>query len=131
MVGACLIWAVLSFGDPRYAWLYAGGARYVVEGAPIEVSPGASGEHRDAAFLVRNLSIRPIVILGVDSSCGCAESTEKVPIAIPAGGVRELRLTLHLEKSGSESIRQVLTYHTDEPTAPKFMVTVFGRVVDP
>lgn len=130
VVVVALTWAIAECGTLRGAYLYASGVRIVVEGASIRFPDGRAGEDRDAAFLVRNLSGNPVQILGVNTSCGCV-SVEKLPVTVAPAGVKEIRLTIHLEESASGTVEQTLRFHTDEPTTPRFSVKVSGRVIGP
>ena len=123
-----LTWAIAVYGTPRRAWLYASGVRLMVEGAPIRFGDARAGEDRDAAFLVSNLSDDPVQVLGVKTSCGCI-AVEKLPVTVPPRGTKEVRLTIHLEESFSGTVEQALTFHTDEPSTPRFLVKVSGRVI--
>ena len=126
----CLVWSVAQFGSLSHAWLYANGVRVVVDHPQITLPAGRIGEHRDAEFLVRNLSATPIQILGVEVSCGCVTSTDTLPATIPPHGIKALRLSLHLEKTPSGKVEQTIVYHTDEPTAPDLAVTVACRILE-
>jgi hypothetical protein len=126
---AGLGWALAEFGSLRHAWLYASGIRLAINKTSVQVPDGKPGDERDAAFLVHNLSDRPVQIVGVHTSRVCV-STEKLPVTVPPTGAKELRLTLHLEDAATGTVEQVVTYHTDEPSVPRFEVRVSGRVID-
>lgn len=49
----------------------------------------------------------------------------------PCTSPMELHLTVHLEATATGTVEQVVTYHTDEPTAPSLAVKILGRVRDP
>ena len=123
-----LFWSISEFGSLSHAWLYASGFRLIVDRPTVRLPDGKPGDERDAEFLVYNFSAHPVRILGVTTSCGCL-STDKLPVTISPRGIKELRLTLHLEKSGI--VEQTIIYHTDEPNSTNLAVTVSARVSDP
>ncbi len=123
-------WSLARFGSLSHAWLYANGVRIFVENPAIRLPDGKPGEDRDADFVVRNISSKPIQILGAQTLCGCV-STAKLPVTVPPGQTNSLRVNLHLERSATGMVEQNITYHTDEPTAPSLAVVVTGRLIDP
>ncbi len=128
MLAVGIGWSILEFGSLRQAWLYAGGVRLDVVPAVVQVADGRNGEMRKASFRVRNLSSRPLRILGADASCGCV-SLDRLPLIIPPRLHRDLGVSVHLERGAPGPFEQTVTYNTDEPTQPRFVVQVVGRVV--
>lgn len=126
-----LTWSIAQFGSVGHAWLYANGVRVLIDNPMINLPEGKLGDHRNAEFLVYNLSTSPIQILGVNTSCGCLSSTDELPTTVPPRGIKALRLTLHLEPTPSGKVEQSVIYHTDEPTAPDLAVKVSSRVIVP
>jgi hypothetical protein len=124
---ATIAWAIINFGSLYYAWLYAGGVRVTIDPPTVTVPDGKVGEARDAVFVIRNLSNRPVKILGVTTSCTCI-TTDALPLLINAMGSKELHATLRLTKSPTGRTEQNLTYHTDHPAAPALTVKARGRV---
>ena len=129
-MAACLGWAWLRFGSLGDAWRYAAGARVFVE-RPLVVLPlGRVDETQAAEVVVRNLTSRPVKLLGATVSCDCV-STEGVPAEIPAGGALRLRLKVHLDARMSGPFGQTGTYFTDHPAAPNLRVAIRGHVLNP
>ncbi len=123
-------WSLARFGSLGHAWLYANGVRLTVDNRTIQLPDGKPGEDRDADFVVRNLSGKPIQILGAQTSCGCV-ATAKLPVTVLPGQANTLRVTLHLEQTSTGVVEQMIIYHTDESTAPNLTVVVKGRVINP
>jgi len=128
--GACVAWAIINFGSLYHAWLYAGGVRVTIEPRSVTVQEGKEGDAREAVFLIRNLTDKPVGVVGVTTSCTCV-STERLPVVLPPKGTKELHVALQLVKSPPARIVQSVVYHTDHPAAPSLAVTVAGRVTDP
>jgi len=126
-----LTWSIAAYGSLSHAWLYANGVRVFVKDPMARFPDGKPGDERQAEFLVHNLSANPIQILGVNVSCGCVSTDDKLPATVPPRGIKAVRLALHLEKTPSGVVDQTIIYHTDEPTAPDLVVKVSCRVIDP
>lgn len=124
-----LAWSAINFDSPRDVVSYLKGVRLVIEPEAAWVGEGRQGEVRHAAFEVRNLSNAPVTIIGVSSSCTCV-STDKLPIRLPAGGSRPLRVELRLDGKPSERVTQRLAYKTDHAPRPNLTVEVIGRVIE-
>ena len=129
VIAASLCWSMAVYGSPRNAWLYANGVRIVVDKRTVQVADGRIGDVREGAFLVHNLSDRPVRILGAHVTCSCV-STDKTPMTVPAGGTKEVRLHLDIDKRANRTVEQTLTYHKDEPSTPRFAATISCRVID-
>jgi hypothetical protein len=130
VAAACVGWAWFRFGSLRDAWLYAGGARVVIDRSALALPTGNVGDTQAAVFRLRNLTSQPVKVLGASVSCDCV-STEKLPAEVPPGGAHDLRSTVHLDGRVTGPFEQFVTYYTDHPSAPALRVTIRGHVRAP
>ena len=130
VAASCVAWAYIQFGSIRDAWLYAGGARVVIDRATLILPTGKVGDTQEAVFEIRNLASGPVRVLGATVSCDCV-TTEGLPVEVAAGESRRLRSTLHLDARMSGLFEQSVTYFTDHPSAPSLRVVIRGRVLTP
>lgn len=126
----CIAWGFVRFGSLHDAWLYAGGARVMLDRSTLSLPPGKVGDTRSAVFRLRNLTGKPVRVLGATVSCDCV-STEGLPSEVDAGGSILLRSSVHLDGRVSGSFEQSVTYFTDHPSAPSLRVVIRGQVLDP
>ena len=64
-------WGIYRFGSIRMTLAYVSGSVMAAETAVVDLGEVPSGEEVTAEFRLRNLSTRPITILGANSDCGC------------------------------------------------------------
>lgn len=126
----CIAWAMISFGSIYQAYLYAAGFRVTIEPTTITVQDGKLGEAGGAVLLIRNLTGRPVRLLGVSTSCTCV-STDKMPVVIPPHLTKELHVMLKPGEPTAPRSEQIVVYHTDHPTAPRLVVKVTGGSLAP
>jgi hypothetical protein len=119
--------AVAVFGSIPVALRYLRGERLVVEPTTISVGDGFAGVEEEAAFLIRNLSDKPVCILGATQSCTCL-SIEQLPISILAHTSRVMRLGIRREGKSTERFEQGITYYTDSLQHPSFLLRIRGRI---
>jgi hypothetical protein len=130
VVAACAGWAFLRFGSLRDAWLYAGGARVVIDRSALALPTGKVGDTQTAEFRLRNLTSRPVKVLGATVSCDCV-TTEGLPAEVAAGGSLRLRSSVHLDGRVTGPFQQSVTYYTDHPAAPSLRAVIQGNVLAP
>jgi len=123
-----LAWALMNFGSRHDAWLYARGARVVIEPATFRTQSGKSGDTRKAVFVIRNLTSEPVRVLGVTTSCSCL-STDELPVTIGPRSSRPMRVSIKLGGDQPGPIQQVIAYHTDHPTASNLRGTILGIIL--
>lgn len=58
----------MTFGSVHDAWLYARGSRVILDPPVVNLSAGGGGTERTAVFRLRNLSDRPVRVLGARRS---------------------------------------------------------------
>jgi hypothetical protein len=85
-------WAIVNFGSLHHAWLYATGVRVAIEPSTVMVQEVRPAEKRNVVFLVRNLTDKPVHLLGAKTECTCFYPADKLSLAIPARGTKELHL---------------------------------------
>ncbi len=123
-----LAWSLINFGSLHDAWLYARGARVVIEPATFRTQSGKSGDTRKAVFVIRNLTGEPVRVLGVTTSCSCL-STDELPVTIAPRSSRPMRVSIKLGGDQPGPIQQVVAHHTDHPTASNLRAIVKGEIV--
>lgn len=102
---ALLLFAVLiafsfwQFGSLPNAFAYVRGEDYVLSSRVVDVGEGEYGEIREGAILIRNLTFKPIRIVGLDASCRCAAS-EPLPITIAPRETRQFSVKVSLGGKG-------------------------------
>ena len=132
VVLGCITWAVVTFGSLYHGWLYASGVRVMMEPTSVVVPEGQDGEPQDTVFVIRNLTNRPVRIVGATTTCTCVVATDKLPLVVPAKGTTELHAALGPPSSSTgRSVAQFLVYHTDHPAAPRFAARITARVIEP
>jgi hypothetical protein len=130
VVAVCVGWALIRFGSLRDAWLYAGGARVVIDHSAVALPTGKVGDTQPAEFRLRNLTSRPVKVLGATVSCDCVR-TEGLPADIAPGGALTLRSSVHLDGRVTGPFEQFVSYYTDHPAAPSLRVVIRGKVLVP
>lgn len=75
LIAACLVcvfgWGVYRFGSIGMTRAYLSGFVIAAESPVIDLGEVRSGQEVTAEFRLRNLSARPVTILGANSDCGC------------------------------------------------------------
>jgi len=84
VVIGCITWEIANFGSPYYGWLYASGVRVLIEPTSAAIATAQEGEPRDTVFVVRNLTDRPVRIVG----CSRASDDRPRPTRGPVGELR-------------------------------------------
>ncbi len=120
-------WSAINFDSTRDAILYLKGMKIVAEPTVFHVAAGRAGEVRNASFQVRNLTSKPITVLGARTSCSCV-ATESLPILIPPGSEKTFGATLRLDGASNERIDQSVQYVTDLTDQPLVNVRITGSV---
>lgn len=114
-----------SFGD---AWLYAKGNRVVIEPKELDFGSGVNGESHTLSFRIRNLSNRPVSVVGASTTCSCV-SCDGLPIKVPPTSSQDIPVALHFEGKTAVEVVQAITIHTDHPNAPTLKGVVRCRVL--
>jgi hypothetical protein len=127
IVAGVLSWCALNFSSPGDAVLYLKGARLIIEPATVSLGQGRAGEELAGTFTARNLSSKPIMIMGASTTCDCV-ATEGLPVSIRARGSRVLRPRLHLEGKPPQHIVQEITYLTSSPREPAIRVRIKAEI---
>ena len=130
-IAGCAAWSLINFGSLHLGWLYANGVRVTIAPRVVTVPDGKPGDAREAVFVLRNLSNRPVRIVGATTNCTCLLPGDKLPLTVSPGGTTSLHVALDIRKVKGGRIEQALLYLTDHPSAPRLKVRIAARVVDP
>lgn len=104
--------AIWHFGSLRNGVLYLRGANCVVYPTSIILGEENRGQRREASVTVRNLTFSPLRVVGAATTCNCF-LVESLPLVVPPGNIRKLRITVYLQPSAEEG-EQMVTLFIDE-----------------
>jgi Protein of unknown function (DUF1573) len=119
-----LSWAY--YGSVRLGILAIAGKQLVSEVGELSVGTLEVGEQRVLVFHLRNLTGRPINIVGSQSKCTCT-SAEKLPLVVPPGGRLPLRVTYRADKAAN--VNETMRLFTDSERNRQLVLSVSGRVI--
>jgi hypothetical protein len=126
----CAAWSLINFGSLRLGWLYASGARVLVDPSVVTIWNARPGERRVVYFQIRNLTTRSVEVLGLRKSCECI-STDSLPLSLPPRGAKEVHVVLDLPKQLPSESEQPIAYHTSYPSAPLVHAKLAVRAIQP
>ncbi len=116
LVGAVVLgllagWAWLRFGSAKWALACLRGEMLVLDPGTIDLGPCRDGETRAVQFRVRNLSSRPVRLLGATATCRCiAAPNVGFPIEIGPGEALDLPVEVHVSLPTAEYSQEVQFY---------------------
>lgn len=84
----------LEFGSLNASLAYLQGQSVFVDSPHRNVGEVSPGETREIRFHLKSLVSRPITIIGVETSCGCAVPADQLPMELAGGEEKELTLML-------------------------------------
>jgi hypothetical protein len=84
----------------------------------VNVAVEGDGTEHAAVFRIRNLSDRPVRVLGVTTSCACV-SVDELPVDVPSRGERDRRVLIRIDGSLKGPVDQMVEYYTDHRSAPQ------------
>ena len=84
-------WALFHFGSFGNAMAYVRGRSLVAERTTISAGEVQPGTKVIARFRLRNLSFRPVTVVGAARSCACVV-VDELPLTIRPGSVADLSL---------------------------------------
>jgi hypothetical protein len=74
-------WSFWYYGDCYKGWLYINGVRLSVENSTLDFGEMTVGENKTGVFRLHNLSGKRVVVLGIETGCGCLTAAE-LPMTI-------------------------------------------------
>jgi hypothetical protein len=126
VVYAALAWC---FGSASVAWAFIVGRTYVVSPQLVDLGDCQGGTHREGSFTIRNLSARPIRVVGWQAVCGCV-SMDDLPVAIDAWGSRDLCVRVTLSSDGDDRVvSQPLIFYIDDGRCEAAAVAIRANVL--
>lgn len=117
--------AVARYGSIRIGLLATTGQQLVSEETEQSVGKLGVGERRVVPFHLRNLTARPITIVGAQANCTCT-SAERLPMVVPAGGRLPLHVTYHAQRP--TEVSEAVRLFTDSERNKQIIVRVTGHV---
>jgi len=125
VLGILVIW----LGSWKAGMAWAKGHSVYVLADPVAVHDAPGGSRVVTAIRLRNVSTRPVRVLGGRSDCSCV-LVEELPFDLRAGESREVRVRLTVpEKKGASFEHSVLLFLS--VPGPPVVTTVSGTVGDP
>jgi hypothetical protein len=132
ILGTALILASLAgiahfgFGSTQAALAYLRGQRLSVYPALLDMGEGAPGETREANIQLQNWTGNPVRLYGGTSDCSCV-ATEDLPLTIPPGEGRSIRVKMRLPVANGAFNRTAFLMTDDEQT-PTILFRLTGQI---
>jgi hypothetical protein len=112
-----LVGSYTMYGDLRSGWLRLGGYGLIAEEYTLDLGTVPTGESKPGVFRLRNLTGKPVAILGVKSDCSCLVASA-LPVTISPREVLNFEVIFladHVD-SKTEVIRQMILHTSvDQP----------------
>ena len=111
------LWSYTSYGNLRSGYLRLGGWQLIADEEHLDFGTVRAGESKSGVFRLKNLTGKPVAILGMESDCSCVSAVE-LPMTIPAGKTFDFELVYRADDvdSKTEVIRRViLNLSVDQP----------------
>lgn len=129
VLGALALAAVWQFGSLRNLSLYLNGIDYVVEPTRVDVGSGTSGEKRTAAIHIRNLSFKPIQVVGLKVTCSCV-SSESLPFDVEPREIRDFELVVSIGGASTDFERVAVLFFDNHGKMRQVPIRITGRCID-
>jgi len=94
----------LVYGSPAAALARLRGDELYATPEAVSFGDGHAGDSLTAVVRVRNLSSRPVRLIGGTADCNCV-TTSDLPLTVPAGGEQTVTVTLKLPQTGGTYTR--------------------------
>lgn len=108
------------------ALAFLAGRDLVAEPAGVDVGTGRDGEQTAVDIRIRNLTLRPIKVLGVVSACSCIQIVES-PLEVGPRSAESVRVKVAFTGQPG-SFSQTIDLYTDAPGQYRLMVPIRGAV---
>jgi hypothetical protein len=117
--------SIVTFGSVDAGLAYLRGEQLYASPFSVALGTVTAGDAGDFTVTVRNLSSRPLRLLGAKTSCSCITSAE-LPLEIAAGESRLVHFSIRAPESDAE-FAYVIEFYSDVigPKGP--FVKVLGR----
>jgi hypothetical protein len=124
-----------QYGSIRAAIAALGGQVLYVQPVHGLVGDFRPDETRDVTVRLQNLSSAPVKVVGANSTCGCLNPVDGLPVVLSSGEIREIAVHV-VPPSGAAKppivkpvpFENVVTFFVDDPQAPPG-VTLRGRIL--
>jgi hypothetical protein len=114
---AFCVWSFFSYGDVRTGIAVINGFKLVVRDHTLNVGKVPVNESRLVRFHLKNVSSRPVDILGAWADCGCI-TTDDLPLTVNSHSEIEFNVSLHTDSGmivGSLMRQVVPNLSVDQP----------------
>ena len=120
-------WSAIRFGGLEDAIQYLRGHEIVAVSTVISLGTQPNGTHCPVKIRLRNLSDKPIRVVGASTSCSCV-ATSNPPVLIGARQSAVLDATLAIEGEPSSKVEQTIDYYTEALRTPRIRISLEGVV---
>lgn len=117
VVALFLAGSYIIYGDFRSGWFRLGGYQLIAEQYYVDLGSVSAGESKVGVFRLKNLTGKPIALLGVEVDCGCLATVE-LPLVVPARKSAGFEVVFSAGNVASEREvvhRMVLNVDVDQP----------------
>ncbi len=90
--------AVSFFGSIPYAIAHMQGFTLYADMSQTDLGKVRVWEKRQVRFRLRNISLEPVTIIGVETTCGCTVLKDQLPLSIKPGNSYELTFTFSVSE---------------------------------
>ncbi len=113
-----------AFGSVPVALRYLRGERLILEPSAIRIDRPAKGGEVAVEAVVSNLSDRPVILMGANTSCSCVV-TGSLPVTVEPGG--RFRLPVTVNVAPDKIVDETIVLFTDHPNHARLGVRVTAK----
>lgn len=128
ILGIVVAIAIFKLGSASNAIAYWQGHRVVIDGVQKSLGEVTAQSVIAIRYVVHNVTINPLTIQGVETSCTCTV-VDDVPCTIQPGSAKLINVRITAPKDGH--FWGALTLFTDDAEIPKLKLGYEGSVVTP
>lgn len=96
-------------------------------GPDLDLGTGKPGDYLEGTITIRNVSDRPIRLVGGTSDCSCTVLRD-LPVTIAPGGAAAVGIQLHIVSAESGQLTRTVFLRTDDPGRPTVRFAIGCRV---
>ena len=116
-IGSVLCLVLVSLVVCRFGSLVAfvaflKGHTFVILPAQADLGTCCSGDRRSTSFTIRNLSERPLRVVGAKTACSCVVANA-LPISVPARESRTIPIQVHINRRSSDYCEPIVFFVDD------------------
>jgi hypothetical protein len=100
------------YGSPEVALAQLRGESVTVASGYVDFGVGQPGEVLEAQVEVRNLTKKPVKIIGGTSNCSCM-TTQDLPVTLASGETRTIPVRLRVQQSEPGVFTRIMEFWTD------------------